>query len=73
MSVSFGCHCPERAKPVRERAWRVIDRLCNHSAFNGYRCTGSDYSLVKCLVCGALGRTRASYVDELQDAGRENR
>jgi hypothetical protein len=67
MSVSFSCHCPERKKPVRERKWVVIQRNCNHSAFNGYHKTPSEYSDVYCQVCRALGRTKARYVDLLKD------
>lgn len=46
----------------------VVDRLCNYSAFNGYRWTPSDYSCVRCLTCGARWRTRAAYVADLPDA-----
>jgi hypothetical protein len=67
MSVSFYCHCEERRKPIRERKWKVIQRNCNHSAFNGYHYTPSDYSTVWCVVCNAVGRTRAQYVEELDD------
>jgi hypothetical protein len=65
MSVSFSCRCEERQKPAAERAWRVITRRCPYSAFAGNRRTYSDYSLVACLRCGALGRTKAAYVDQL--------
>jgi len=67
MSVSFGCHCPERKKPVKERNWVVLVRKANYSAFNGYKYTPSDYSEVYCRSCGAIGRTKAKYVDELPD------
>jgi hypothetical protein len=66
MSTSFECHCPERKKPVAERAWRVIVRNGNRSAFNGYRWQYSAYSSVTCLACGRTGRTKAAYVDELR-------
>jgi late competence protein required for DNA uptake (superfamily II DNA/RNA helicase) len=66
--VSFGCHCGERQKPVQERNWVVLQRCCNHSAFNGYHWTPSDYSTVFCRACQALGRTNARYVDQLKDA-----
>lgn len=68
MSVSFGCHCPERQKPVAERRWFVIQRNCRCSAFDGYRTMRSAWSSVVCLSCSALGRTRAAYVDRLKDA-----
>lgn len=67
MSQPFSCSCPERKKPVRERLWVVLQRLCNHSAFNGYHYTPSDYSTVECLSCGRVGRTKAAYVDRLRD------
>lgn len=65
MSVSFGCRCAERRKQVQKRNWGVIQRLCNQSAFNGYRTTFSDYSTVHCLSCGSVGRTKADYVANL--------
>ncbi len=67
MAVSFSCKCAERKKPVKERAWRVVQRRCNHSAFNGYHYTPSDWSAVVCLKCNATGRTKAKYVDQLPD------
>lgn len=45
----------------------VVDRRCNHSAFNGYRRTPSDYSSIRCLNTGAYWRTKAAYADELPD------
>jgi hypothetical protein len=82
MSVSFGCNfnrsskpptmatCPERAKPAGDRAWEVWARFCNHSAFNGYHETSSDWSSIYCKTCGALGRTKAGYVHVLPDRDR---
>jgi hypothetical protein len=67
MSVSFGCHCEERKKPIMKRAWRVTKRNFNTSAFNGYHRTDSDYSSVVCLTCSAVGRTKADYVCCLKD------
>ena len=72
MSMSFGCRCAERRKPVVDRAWKVTQRQCNHSAFNGYQYTPSDYSTVMCLVCGAIGRTKARFVGALKDASNED-
>lgn len=43
-------------------------RKGNRSAFNGYRWTPSDYSEVRCTVCGRSWRTKAKYVDALPDA-----
>jgi len=71
MAVSFGCRCGERKKPVEKRNWCVTQRYCNHSAFHGGRYTPSDYSEVYCRVCGAIGRTRAKYVDQLKDCKRD--
>ena len=68
MSVSFGCKCGERKKPVGDRQWYVMQRNCNHSAFNGYHETYSDYSTVYCLACRAMGRTKADYVYSLKDS-----
>jgi len=67
MAVSFGCRCAERKKPVNKRRWVVVTRRGNNSAFAGYRWTSSDYSLVYCQNCKALGRTKAAYVSSLKD------
>lgn len=67
MAVSFRCKCVERKKPIAERQWLVTQRYCNHSAFNGYQYTPSEYSTVICETCGAAGRTKALYVAELAD------
>jgi hypothetical protein len=67
MSQSFSCHCEERKKPVDQRAWEVWQRSQHRSAFAGYRPTSSDYSTVFCRKCGAQGRTKAEYVDDLPD------
>jgi len=69
MSVSFSCHCKERKKPLDKRAWVVIHRNHNHSAFESPKFYEhySDYSTVKCLRCGAIGRTKAKYVNLLKD------
>jgi hypothetical protein len=69
---SFNCHCPERKKPVDQRAWVVTQRLGNASAFNGYRWQPSDWSSVFCLGCHAFGRTKASYVSSLRDGRISN-
>lgn len=65
------CFCEERSKPVDNRKWVVRDRHCNHSAFNGYRYTPSDYSSVVCYGCGATWRTKAAYVDSLRNESTE--
>lgn len=53
--------------------WRVLDRHCNYSAFNGGRYTPSDYSACKCMACGSVWRTKADYVALLGDATAKER
>lgn len=67
MSAGCPCTCPNKAT----RRWYVIQRKCNHSAFNGYHQTASDYSSVVCYTCGHVWRTKAGYVDQLDDARDE--
>lgn len=67
MSGGNRCKCPENQKPMAERNWRVAQRNCNHSAFNGYRRTYSEYSSIHCLSCNRAWRTTASYVPLLRD------
>lgn len=70
------CNCPERNEPVARmhanrpgRLWRVIQRECNCSAFNGYAWRHSVYSALVCLRCGASWRTKAAYVVITEDIG----
>jgi hypothetical protein len=65
MSVSFGCKCEDKDK----KNWKVVHRNHNHSAFESpkYAEHYSEYSTVKCLKCGLIGRTKAKYVCELDD------
>jgi hypothetical protein len=51
-----------------QRRWIVVARHCHFSAFAGYHYTLSTYSTVKCVQCGATGRTKAAYVRFLPDA-----
>jgi hypothetical protein len=68
MSGGKACKCPESKKTLmRSRNWVVYQRNCNHSAFNGYRYTPSDWSCVGCRSCGAVWRTKASYIGFLLD------
>lgn len=60
------CTCPKD-----KRQWKVLDRNCNYSAFNGYHWTSSDYSRVWCLKCGCSWRTKANYVASLPDGTRD--
>jgi len=62
MSQGVACTCKSR------RYWRVTQYRCNHSAFNGYKWTPSEYSEVRCLRCGSNWRTRAGYVYSLKIA-----
>ncbi len=68
MSGGTVCKCEESKKDIGDRCWLVLSRKCNYSAFNGYHHTPSDYSQVTCLKCPACWRTKAQYVDELDDA-----
>ena len=67
--TSFGCKCAERKKPVEKRNWAVVHRKCNYSYFEypGGQWHSSEYSKVLCLSCSACGRTKAKYVDDLED------
>jgi len=69
MSGGISCHCEERSKPVKLRNWAVLDRKCNRSYFEYPKgdCHVSDYSKVICWECGRVWRTKAKYVDELED------
>lgn len=60
--MSGGLACRSQ---YHRRAWVVLDRNVNHSAFNGYRATPSRYSTVHCPICNAVWRTAAAYVDKL--------
>jgi len=55
-----GCSCPRAA-------WRVYNRMCNYSAFNGYHRTPSDYSALVCLFCFHPWRSKAAYVRSTPD------
>ena len=76
MNVGNACTCEERKQPLippagsnqPPRQWAVCKRHGNHSAFNGYHWTPSDYSSVHCLRCKAIWRTKAGYVALLPDA-----
>jgi hypothetical protein len=65
MSAGVPCRC----QPPDRSHWRVIDRNCNRSAFNGYRWAWSAYSSVQCRLCGGMWRTKAAYVRGLPDVG----
>lgn len=65
MSGGYICKCEEASKPIFERAWRVVQYRCNHSAFNGYHYTPSAYSAIVCDRCHSSWRTTAPYADTL--------
>lgn len=62
MSGGNACRAPEH----RGR-WRVTVYRANYSAFNGWRRTPSAYSEVVCGTCRRRWRTRAAYVETLQE------
>jgi hypothetical protein len=70
MSGGSVCKCKESKRPKSECEWEVTQRRCNHSAFSGYQHTRSDYSAIRCKVCHAVWRTKASYVALLPDMGK---
>ena len=81
MSGGIACQCSERVEPITvpegtnrpARLWRVLQRRCNHSAFNGYHQTPSEYSTIQCLRCGNAWRTKAEYVWSLKDRAEDER
>ncbi len=81
MSGGTACNCLERFEPLTAqpgankppRLWRNLQYRCNHSAFNGYHYTPSDWSSIVCLRCGACWRTKAGYADELTALEKEFR
>jgi len=53
--------------------WRVVDWKCNHSAFNGYHTTPSDYSALVCLRCLHHWRTNAKYSYQIRSISEEEK
>lgn len=66
-------HPGHRDCTAQPKRWRVLDRNCNYSRFNGGRHTPSEYSLLLCLTCKGHWRTRGDYVVELIDATPKER
>jgi hypothetical protein len=64
--MSQGVFCAEPKK--HREGWTVIQRRSRCSAFDGYRNMSSDYSAVRCSICGRVWRTKADYVKTLPDA-----
>jgi hypothetical protein len=58
MSGGRACTCT----PQDRSKWRVMHYKCNHSAFNGYHTTPSQWSALCCTACGSHWRTKAAYV-----------
>jgi hypothetical protein len=58
--MTYGCTCGRNPA-----TWMIVHWRCNYSAFNGYRHTPSDYSLVTCLKCRRSWRTKAAYTNTL--------
>lgn len=46
----------------------ILAYKVNHSSFNGYRETPSDYSTVRCVRCGTTWRTKSFYVEKVRRA-----
>ena len=71
MSAHIKCSCGREKRDHSDLV--VVKRNFNRSAFNGYRYTPSDYSLVKCTRPGCFGmwRSKSRYVDTLPDAPQE--
>lgn len=65
MSHGRRCVCPKYEDHRERKNWRVTQYRCNHSAFNGYHRTFSDYSEVCCTKCHQFWRTKAAYVYDL--------
>lgn len=66
--MSGGISCKDRAhKPE----WRVVDRCCNYSKYNGRRYTPSEYSALVCLTCHASWRSKGDYVDRVHNISKE--
>lgn len=67
-AAGCGCRC-SGLMTARKANWVIHVYRANYSAFNGYRCTPSDYSEVGCTACGARWRTKAGYVNQLPVCG----
>ncbi len=66
MANHFDCKCPERSKPVRDRAWVITEYRWTSGAFSPKGGEPSDYSQVWCIECGRTGRTKSKYVEEIK-------
>ncbi len=66
MSKYFICKCEERSKPIQDRKWVILEHMFNSCPFVKKPGVPSRWSTVKCLSCGAIGRTRGKYVYDLE-------
>lgn len=72
MSQGVSCKCdPKLTTAGKVTFWRVVQRNCNHSRFNGSRKTWSDYSEIHCLKCRRFWRSKAEYVSALRDVTKD--
>ena len=67
MSTGIPCKCNRKRGDIDGLV--CTQYKCNHSAFNGYKYTPSDYSTVRCKRCGGVWRTKAKFVDQLPMEG----
>lgn len=68
MSQGQFCTCGRDLRTDKEDLI-VLALKCNHSAFNGYRRTPSNWSEVRCIRpgCHGIWRTKSDYVYQLPD------
>jgi len=68
MSSGWSCSCAGSRKE-KMKNWRVVVRNGNYSEFESPKGAfhPSKYSSVRCLKCGSIWRTKANYVNELED------
>lgn len=59
---------PPNCKEHGKKFWRIVHYKHNHSAFNGYHRTYSEWSSIICVAPGCLAswRTEAAYVEKLE-------
>lgn len=67
MSGGTACTCKHSADD-RTKFLVVIQRMCNHSAFNGGHRTHSAWSSIYCTKCQKLWRSKGFFVNTLRDA-----
>lgn len=60
--MSCGTTCPASCHGRERENVRIVHRNHNHSAFNGYHRTWSEYTGVVCINCGRSWRTKAAWL-----------